>query len=77
MQPELSDSGLGRRSSADNGSHVLVQSDFDTADEAVLLLELMPDKPYLLVPSTVTAGIEAPFEIRCALRCTSVRLRCR
>ena len=64
MQPQLWDSGLGRRSSIGDGSEVLVQSDFDSAAEAVILLELMPDKPYLLVPSTIAAGIEAPFELR-------------
>jgi hypothetical protein len=67
MQPGMTESGLGRRDSVGDGAEVLVQSDFDTADEAILLLQLMPDKPYVLVPSTVAPGVEAPFEVRCAV----------
>lgn len=65
MQPEACDAGLGRISSA--GAAALSETPYDTWDEAMLLLELLPDKPYVLVPSTVAAGVEAPFEIRCAM----------
>lgn len=64
LQPETCDAGLSRITST--GATVLAETAYDTWDEAMLLLELLPDKPYVLVPSTVAAGVEAPFEIRCA-----------
>ena len=67
VQPEIGQAGLGRRATAASGADVLAQSTFDTFDEATMLLELLPDKPYLLVPSTLAAGTEGTFEVRCAL----------
>ena len=44
--------------------HVLVKTDFDSMVEATVLLEMEPDKACLLVPSTVTSGVEGIFELR-------------
>jgi hypothetical protein len=46
----------------------------------MILLELLPDKPFVVVPSTAEAGVEAPFEIRCEcpsdLKVLVLLLRC-
>ena len=62
----MGDEGFGRRCNIVEQSDVLEESSFDTFEEAMLLLELHPDKPYVMVPSMVAAGFEAPFEMRCA-----------
>ena len=64
MQPASDGGELGRQACVVPDSAVLAQSDFDTCDEAMLLLELLPDKPYLLVPSTAAPAVEGAFELR-------------
>ena len=66
LQPELQRRSPCRRACLPADGEVLAQSGFDSCTEATLLLELLPDKPYLVVPSMLTAGNEAPFELRCA-----------
>ena len=67
LQPEIGEAGMGRRATIAGAADVLAQSAFDTFQDATLLLELLPDKPYLLVPSTLAPGVEGTFELRCAL----------
>lgn len=66
LQPEGGEAGLGRRATTAKAADVLARSSFDTLQEATMLLELLPNKSYLLVPSTVAPGIEGTFELRCA-----------
>jgi hypothetical protein len=65
LQPEVGDSGLGRGLCIGPTRGVLAETAYDAWEEAMILLELLPDKPYVVVPSTAEAGVEAPFEIRC------------
>lgn len=65
MQPELGENGWTSRTTRVSDEHVLVKSDYDRDDEATILLELLPDKPCLIVPSTLTSGVEGRFELRC------------
>jgi hypothetical protein len=51
-----------------DGRCILCESEFDSPEEAHLLLDLMPDKPCVIVPSTTPSGIEAPFELRYRVR---------
>jgi hypothetical protein len=44
---------------------VLLKSDYDQEDDATVLLELLPDKPCLIVPSCLSAGMQSRFELRC------------
>ncbi|WIA30134.1 hypothetical protein OEZ86_000227 [Tetradesmus obliquus] len=66
--PEVTPGGWGRRCCIPPGSSgrelVHAESDFCTMAEAVLLVRLQPEVPYVLVPSTADPGIEAPFELR-------------
>ena len=64
MQPELGENGWTSRTTRVSDDHVLVKSDYDRDDEAAILLELLPDKPCLIVPSTLTSGVEGRFELR-------------
>lgn len=63
----MGEHGWTARTTRVSEEHVLVKSDYDRDDEATILLELLPDKPCLIVPSTLTSGLEGRFELRCAL----------
>jgi hypothetical protein len=67
----VTQAGLTRRSALVSEQEILAQSDFDLPGEAVILLELMPDKPCLLIPSTLAPGVEENFELRCATATTT------
>lgn len=55
--PENTGDGLGRRAAVwDAVSQVYVESDFTAMDEAVLMMQLQPEVPFLLVPSTAEPG---------------------
>ncbi|MEW5315943.1 MAG: hypothetical protein WDW38_007338 [Sanguina aurantia] len=64
--PETAQDGtLGRRTAIRVPlSEVVAETGFPSMDEAVMQLTLEPGTPYLLVPSTNGAGVEAPFEVR-------------
>jgi len=66
LEPEKAgpDGGLGRRSAVRNESEVYAQAECSNMEEAVMLVTLEPETPYVLVPCLATAGIEAPFELR-------------
>eukprot|EP00878_Enallax_costatus_P025939 GHUV01027799.1.p1 GENE.GHUV01027799.1~~GHUV01027799.1.p1 ORF type:complete len:171 (-),score=47.02 GHUV01027799.1:555-1067(-) len=55
--PQSTAEGLGRRAAVwDAGAEVYAESDFTAMDEAVLLMQLQPEVPYLLAPSTAEPG---------------------
>ncbi|MEW5306402.1 MAG: hypothetical protein WDW36_008868 [Sanguina aurantia] len=64
--PETAPDGtLGRRTAIRVPlSEIVAETGFPSMDEAVVQLTLEPGTPYLLVPSTNGAGVEAPFEVR-------------
>lgn len=66
MQPEQQRHNPCRRACLPSKGEVLAHSAFDSCTEATLLLELLPEKPYLVVPTTLKPGAEASFEMRCA-----------
>lgn len=63
--PETAPDGtLGRRTAIRVPlSEIVAETGFPSMDEAVMQLTLEPGTPYLLVPSTNGAGVEAPFEV--------------
>lgn len=65
----MGESGWTGRTVTVSDEHILVKSDHDRHDEATILLELLPDKPCLIVPSTTSSGLEGGFELRYGL-CT-------
>lgn len=65
LQPELGTTGWKARTGLVDDGQILVKSDFDSVDEATVLMEMQPDKACILVPSTFASGIEGRFELRC------------
>ena len=45
-------------------TQVHAETGFNSMEEAVLLVTLEPETPYVVVPSLATPGVEAPFELR-------------
>lgn len=64
LQPELGPTGWKARTSLVEDDQILVKSDFDSLDEATVLLEMQPEKACLLIPSTVASGVQGRFELR-------------
>jgi hypothetical protein len=67
VQPELGENGWTSRTTQVSEKHLMAVSDNDRDDESTILLELLPDKPCLIVPSTLESGVEGRFELRYAL----------
>eukprot|EP00879_Flechtneria_rotunda_P018925 GHRR01019864.1.p1 GENE.GHRR01019864.1~~GHRR01019864.1.p1 ORF type:complete len:328 (+),score=133.17 GHRR01019864.1:1233-2216(+) len=62
---EVTADGLGRRCAVRQpAAEVYAESEFASMDEAVLLVRLQPEVPYVVVPSTAGPGVQAPYELR-------------
>jgi hypothetical protein len=64
VQPERDpDGGVCRRLVVDAPADVYGETAFDAMQEAILLVTLMPETPYVIVPSLAAPGSQAPFQL--------------
>ena len=65
LQPEKTpEGGLGRCTAVRDAAQVHGRFGFVGMEEAVALVTLEPETPYVVVPCLAGAGVEAPFELR-------------
>lgn len=64
VKPERDAEGaVCRRLVVDQPGDVYGETAFDAMQEAMLLVTLMPETPYLVVPSLAAQGSQAPFQL--------------
>lgn len=74
VKPEVQPDGLGRRAAVrEDAGELLAEVGYSHNEEALQLVTLEAETPYVLVPSLASAGVEAPFEVR-ILSATPVEL---